>query len=121
MSCSWKRTISRDICKKYGLEVVKETQQDPGIRVHCVSQLCLQCPANICLPNVCFSIFTCFVFLSFDIPNHNPNILFCLLLKMIFKVRISAILVSCSVFMCSFHICTLVNFDCLLLIDLMST
>ena len=74
--------------------VVGETQA--GLRVQRI--LCVPC-----IPNICFFICLSIAFLLFEVPKHCPNILFCLQLKMVFKVRALAILVSYSVFLSLSH------------------
>ena len=49
-------------------------------------------------------------YLPFDVPDHYGNILFCLQLKMTFKVRVPAILASYSVFMGLSCVYMLLNF-----------
>ena len=76
-------------------------------------------PANICSPNICFSISMSIAFLPFKVPNHfsqHPL----LSLRMVFNVRVLAILESYSLLGLSLrmHVNKLL-FDFLLFICLM--
>lgn len=73
--------------------------------------LFLQVPANICLPNMCFSIS------MNELPSSplkskttTPNFLLCLQLKMALKVRVSNILRSYSGFIHLYHVYILLKF-----------
>lgn len=67
-ACS--KTIIRDIYEEYGLCVVEGNLRCClEVRVRCVP-LSLNGPANIYLPNFCFSISKSIAFLPFEVSNH---------------------------------------------------
>jgi len=59
---SQNRAITKDICKESRLGVVGQDQSP--LLSHCHG------PANIYLPNICFSISDWIVFLPSEVPNH---------------------------------------------------
>ena len=87
-----------------------ETWQGPEIGIHSASYLSTKCLFSH--PHINCS-------LPFKVPNHYPNMLFWFQLKMLFKMRTSAILVNCSVFLSLSYVCCccLVVESCLTLLS----
>ena len=68
------------------------TWQSLFAKIHTCISLSLPGPTNFCLPNFCFSIPMCIALQPFEVPNHySANILFCLSLNVVFKVKVLAI------------------------------
>ena len=67
-------------------------------------------PRKHLLPNTCSSVFLSIAFLSFEVPNRYPQDPPWSLVEMVFKVRVSVILVSYSVSLGLPHAYMLLNF-----------
>lgn len=64
--------ITRDVFKELRLGVMGEPRQGLEISPLCVP-LSLPGPANIRLPNICFSISMWIAFVPSEVPNHYPQ------------------------------------------------